>query len=179
MEVTPEPVRTGTVQPVTGAVTAPLHAKPREDSDGNARRPRSLFGSQIEVPVLAAPMGMPGFTAPTGVSLSRATLATLGGAVLLCGIIVGTAARHLWSRPAPTAVVATSPVTAVAPTPVAEPSVPAAAPVAEPQLPVVAVPTPVMIRPRAKVVLKPAVAPARKPVEPPSAPKQWVDPWAS
>jgi len=186
MEVTPEPVRTGIVQPITAVVTAPLHAKAREDSDGNARvgakRPRSLFGSQVDVPVLAAPMGLPGlpgFPAPAGVSLSRATLATLGGAVLLCGIIVGTAARHLWSQPAPIAVVATTPVAAVAPAPVAAPSVPAVAPIVEPQLPVVAVPAPVTIRSRARTAVKPIVAPARKPEEPSPAPKQWVDPWAS
>jgi hypothetical protein len=191
MEVTPEPVRTGIVQPIQstlGVVTAPLHAKGRGDSDGNAplgaRRPRSLFGSQIDVPLLAAPMGVPGFHAAPAVSLSRATLATLGGAVLLCGIVVGTAARHLWSRPAPTPVVATMPVAsvpdvAVAPAQVAAPSASAAAPTAEPQVQVVAVPTPVTIRPRARTVVKPALAPARKAVEPAPAPKQWVDPWAS
>ena len=184
MEVTPEPVRTGVVQPIQstlGAVTAPLHAKPREDSDGNARfgakRPRSLFGSQVDVPLLAAPMGAAGFHAPPSISISRATLATLGGAVLLCGIIVGTAARHLWASPAPTAVVAPTSV-AVVPAPVVAPSVPAA-PAAELQPEVVTVPAPVTIRARVKTAVKPTVAPARKPEEPSPAPKQWVDPWAS
>ena len=182
MEVTPEPLRTGVVQPIASAVTAPLHAKPREDSDGNARlgarRPRSLFGSQVDVPLLAAPVGAPGFQAPPSISISRATLATLGGAVLLCGIIVGTAARHLWASPAPTAVVVPTSV-AVVPAPVVAPSVPVAAPAAAPQPEVVTVPAPVTIRARAKTAVKPAVAPARKTVEPSPAPKQWVDPWAS
>jgi hypothetical protein len=177
MEVTPEPVRTGVVQSVAGAVTAPLHAKPREDSDGNTNRPRSLFGSQVDVPLLAAPMGAPGFHAPPSISISRATLATLGGAVLLCGIVVGTAARHLWSSHAPIAVVAPTAV-AVAPAATSAPAVPVAAPAAEPQPEVVTVPAPVTIRARVKTAVKSAVAPAHKPAAP-AAPKEWVDPWAS
>jgi hypothetical protein len=178
MEVTPEPVRLGVVQPVTGIVTAPLHAKAREGSDGSAGppRPRSLFGSQVDVPLLAAPMGAPGFHAP-GVSLSRVTLATLCGALLLCGIVVGTAARHLWSPPATTANVTTPPATTapVAASPVASVAIePVAAPAAKPVPPVPAAPAPrAKLKPAAK-----AAATAQK-ASAPAAPKPWVDPWAS
>jgi len=191
MEVTPEPVRLGVVQPVTGVVTAPLHAKAREGSDGNAGppRPRSLFGSQVDVPLLAAPIGTPGFHAP-GVSLSRGTLATLCGALLLCGIVVGTAARHLWSAPATTATVTTtpttvtvatppvaaSPVASVAIEPVAAPRAPSVAPAAV-AAPVETAAAPAVTRTRLKPAAKPA-APAQKPSAP-AAQKPWVDPWAS
>jgi hypothetical protein len=186
---TPEPVATGVVQPIAGAVTAPLHGEPRAGANGNERvgaaHPRSLFGSQIDVPLLAAPMGSAAFHAPV-VSLSGAALGALCGAVLLSGIVVGTAARHLFASPAPTAVVAASAV--VATTPVAAPAVaattPAApiSPVAETlrssRTPDVSVPAPATIRARTKAPAKPAAAPARKAADPP-APKPWVDPWAS
>jgi hypothetical protein len=105
--LTPEPeLEAGVVQPIaTAVVTAPLHATPstrgarpvrEQDVEGPSVRP--LFGSQVDVPVLAAPTGAVGLTAPS-VALSRAMLATLGGLVLLCGIVVGTAARHLFAGP--------------------------------------------------------------------------------
>ncbi|HVU51114.1 MAG TPA: hypothetical protein VHL80_10535 [Polyangia bacterium] len=195
MEVTPEPMRLGVVQPVAGAVTAPLHAKPRGGSDGNtgAPRPRSLFGSQVDVPLLAAPLGAPTFHAPQ-VSLTRATLATLCGIVLLCGIVVGTAVRHLVSSPAPTAVAAApaAPAPAAAAVtlvPIASPSVPIVEIAPSPRPSVVSAPAPVTVRPpRPKAHAKPAAAPAREPEAPaaparepeaPAAPKPWVDPWAS
>jgi hypothetical protein len=191
MEVTPEPVRLGVVQPVPEIVTAPLHAKPRKGSDGNAGppRPRSLFGSHVDVPLLAAPMGAPGLHA-AGVSLSRATLATLCGALLLCGIVVGTAARHLWSPPATTipvtaapattapvttVPVAASPVASVAIEPVAAPHALGVGPAA-PAAPAV-VPATAAIRARPRPAAKPA-APAQKPAAATPA-KPWVDPWAS
>ena len=108
-------------------------------------------------------------------TLSRGLLGTLCGLVLLCGIVVGTAARHLFASPAPLAVVAVPAVAAttapalVAPSIVALRTLPIAAPPAPP--PVVAVPAPVTIHVRTKAVAKAAPAPI-------AAPKAWVDPWA-
>ena len=93
----------GVVRPVTGIVTAPLHATPLESPERHEheRVPavRPLFGSQVDVPVLAAPSGAVSLHAPV-VTLSRAMLATVCAIVLLCGIVVGTAARHLLASPA-------------------------------------------------------------------------------
>ena len=203
----------GAVQPIIGVVTAPLHA-PANDRfvDRSAARPaerdrhdvRALFSSQLSIPRLAAPTGSASLQAPP-VAISRAMLATLGGVVLLCGIVVGTAARHLLASPAPLAVapapaplalapaLATAPVVVAVPVPAALPSVPVVetAPPAPP--PVNAVPAPVKIRAHAQPV-KPAATPVRHaapatPVAPAasappsdakSAPaKPWVDPWAN
>jgi hypothetical protein len=176
----------GVVQAVTGSVTAPLHAAPRKDRDRNsgsnpdgAPALRALFSSQVDVPVLAAPTGSVNLRAPV-VTLSRGLLTVLCGLVLLCGIVVGTAARHLFASPAPLAVVAVPAVAAptapalVPPAPpqiVALPSLPAADTV-PPSPPVVAVAAPVTIHVRTKAVVAKA-APA-----PIAMPKTWVDPWA-
>jgi hypothetical protein len=178
----------GVVQAVTGSVTAPLHAAPRMDRDRNsgsnpdgAPALRALFSSQVDVPVLAAPTGSVNLRAPA-VTLSRGLLTLLCGLVLLCGIVVGTAARHLFASPAPLAVVAMPAVAApsapahVPPAPpappaiVALPSLPAADRV-PPSPPVVAVAAPVTIHVRMKAVGKAAPAPV-------AMPKTWVDPWA-
>ena len=171
----------GVVQAVTGSVTAPLHATPRMDRDRNsggnqegAPPLRALFSSQVDVPVLAAPTGSVNLRAPV-VTLSRGLLTLLCGLVLLCGIVVGTAARHLFASPAPLAVVAVPAVAAapalLPPAIVALPNLPTAdtAPPSPP--PVVAVPAPVTIHVRTKAVAKAAPAPV-------AAPKAWVDPWA-
>jgi hypothetical protein len=185
--IDPEP-QLGVVQAMTGSVTAPLHAAPRVDRNRNsggrtserhedgAPPLKALFASQVDVPLLAAPTGSVSLQAPV-VTLSRGLLAMLCGLVLLCGIVVGTAVRHLFASPAPLAVVAV-PAVAAAPAPalappaiVALPSLPTAdtAPPSPP--PVVAVAAPVTIHVRAKAVSKAAPAPV-------AAPKAWVDPWA-
>jgi hypothetical protein len=174
----------GVVQPMVGAATAPLHATavPEHDEARQAPGLRPLFGSQVDVPVLVAPTGSAALRVPVVnvVTLSRAMLATLGGLVLVCGIVVGTAARHLLASPAPLAVVAApamaTPVAAAAL--VEPPSAPVAdtAPPSPP--PLVAVPAPVTIRARDKPVAKVAAARvARAATGRPQA-KRWVDPWA-
>src|SRR5882724_3099531 len=113
----------GIVQPVLGAVTAPLHRTPvgePDEQDPRAPNPRALFGAQTNAPILAAPTGSASLHVPV-VALSPALLATLGGLVLLCGIVVGTALRHLLAPPAPLALASTP---APAPTPL--PPAPAA-----------------------------------------------------
>jgi hypothetical protein len=190
----PELARPGVVHAVAGVVTAPLHSAPRKPSqtsqssddglrgeDGRGPRLRSLFGSQVDVPLLAAPSGSITLRA-TGVTLSRSMLATVCGLVLLCGIVVGTAARHLTARPAPLAVVASPAVAAVAvplvaPAPLA--SAPAVETVPPSPPPVVALPAPVTIRVRPRTAAKP-VAAAVVPKAPilAGASKPWVDPWA-
>jgi hypothetical protein len=177
----------GVVQPVTGAVTAPLHAAPRAAPLGNASEPtarvRSLFSSQIDVPVLAAPLGSAGFRAPV-VALSRPLLVTLGGLVLLCGVVVGTAARHLLASPAPLAVVAAPAAAAALAPPIAAAIAPTVV-TAPPPPPVVALPVPTMIRVRTKAATKTSATTSTKPAAPArdeattAAPKAWVDPWAS
>jgi hypothetical protein len=183
----PEPVQEpGVVQPVSGVVTAPLHATDarRRDEDRQGPELRPLFGSQVDVPVLAAPMG----SAPLGavslrapvVTLSRAMLATLGGLVLLCGIVVGTAARHLLTSPAPLAVVAApavlAPVTAL---PVGPLTIAPAADTAPPQPPpLIAVPAPLTIHAHAKPVAESPTAPHARAMRPKAQTKPWVDPWA-
>jgi hypothetical protein len=174
----------GVVQAVEPGVTAPLHARPREVAEGNtsARRPRSLFGSQIDVPLLAAPIGSAGFHAP-GVTLTRGMLATLGGAVLLSGILVGTAARHLFaSPPAPTPFAAAPVRTPTPPAPtLTAPAVMVPAPIAAAPASIAPAPVAAAIHARPRAVAKPTVASARKLEEPATATataKPWVDPWA-
>jgi hypothetical protein len=192
----------GVVQPIAGIVTAPLHAAPLRERSGNVpeRGPsvRPLFGSQVDVPVLAAPSGAVSLPAPV-VTLSRPMLATVCGVVLLCGIVVGTAVRHLLAAPAPLAVLPPAAVTplaaavapvavAVAPVTVAFAPVAAAAPPSAPVAdtappsppPVVTVPAPVTIRAHAKTLARVAGAggkPATKIAVAPE-PRPWVDPWA-
>jgi hypothetical protein len=214
--LTPEPElvsNRGVVQRMDGVVTAPLHA-PRArapmDDDASRRGPdlRALFGSQDAVPLLAAPTGSVSLRAAPAVTLSRATLAALGGLVLLCGIVVGTAARHLLAAPAPLATVAAPEVSTPAPAPVkiqpiivlaATPAPTAPPPVAAPvattpvpaplpraPLPPPVATTPVAPPPARATVPKHASTPAkREPVAvapPPAAKpaqKPWVDPWAN
>jgi hypothetical protein len=204
LDRTPAPEEAGIVQPVTSVVTAPMHA-PARDPEGGRPRLRSLFGSQVDVPVLAAPTGSVGLRAPA-VTLSRATLATVVGLVLVCGVVVGTAARHLLAAPAPLAVVSAAPTVPApvlsaaaqaAPAPVAAnvPTVDTAPPSPPP---LVAVPAPVTIRAHAKTATRqtaehnaspateseaePATTPSTKPPGKASgnpSGKTWVDPWAS
>lgn len=178
------PAEAGVAEWIEGAVTAPLHAAAPKSRVGNTERdtgsrpsrPRSLFGSQLDLPVLAAPTGSVGLRAPA-VTMSHASLAVLIGLVLLCGVVVGTAARHLLASPAPLPIAATP----VAPAPVAAtappgPSAPTAVTAPPSPPPIVSVPAPVTIHARAKaaakvanVVLAPRIS---------EKAKAWVDPWA-
>jgi hypothetical protein len=183
----PEPAL-GVVQPIMGAVTAPLHRTPvgeRDDQDRNAPDLRSLFSSQTNVPLLAAPTGATNLHPPL-VALSPALLATLGGLVLLCGIVVGTAARHLLAPPAPLGLVAT-PAPLAASLPAAPASIaPFAATVPNP--PLVDAPAPVTIRMRPKAIARHAKEPTKgSPAKVWPAKvwpakvwpaKVWIDPWA-
>ena len=175
--------RQGVVQPMTAAVTAPLHAPARTRTSVSAgwRAPdlRPLFGSQADVPLLAAPTGavdLPG----TAVSISRAALAALGGVVLLCGVVIGTAVRHLLASPAAVTMVVAP---ARAPTPPAKVELaPVILPVnaiAPPSPPATAqLPAAVAIRARPKASVKrPPVDTVRKaPVK--AIASAWVDPFA-
>jgi hypothetical protein len=202
----------GVVQHMSGVVTAPLHAPHEDDTkddDSSRGSPdlRALFGSQDAVPLLAAPTGSVSLRAAPAVTLSRATLGALGGLVLLCGIVVGTAARHLLASPAPLTMVAApamptptrapvkmAPPIVLAATPAPTPT-PVAAPVATTPvpgpLPRGPVPPPVATTPvappparvtapkRATAVVKRALVAA--PPAPAAKPAQrpWVDPWAN
>jgi hypothetical protein len=177
----------GVVQPIADTahiVTAPLHA-PRAGADREEGRGapdvRALFGSQVDVPVLAAPTGAVGLSAPV-ITLSRGMLATLGALVLLCGVVVGTACRHLFARPAPLAFVVPA---------ATAPALPEVAPLPPPEVetappsppPMVAVPAPLTIRAHAKAVARrTAVASPRAPTPTQASTQQstkpWVDPWA-
>jgi hypothetical protein len=172
--------RQGVVQPTTAAVTEPLHAPARTRTSVSAgwRAPalRPLFGSQVDVPLLAAPTGavdMPG----TEVSISRAALAALGGVVLLCGVVIGTAVRHLLASPAAvTTVLAPTPPARVERAPTVLPAT--ASPIAPPApSAIVQLPAAVTIRARPKAVKRPPVETVRKaPVKAVASP--WVDPFA-
>jgi hypothetical protein len=176
--------RQGVVQPMTAAVTAPLHAPARTRTSVSAgwRAPalRPLFGSQADVPLLAAPTGAVG-VAGTEVSISRAALAALSGVVLLCGVVIGTAVRHLLASPA---AVTTVSAPARAPTLLAKvelaPTVVPVAATAPPAAPssIVQRPTAIAIHARPKPAVKrPPVETVRKaPVKPIASP--WVDPFA-
>jgi hypothetical protein len=187
----------GIVQPIasqSGIVTAPLHAPSRREDDDGVPPLRSLFSSHVSVPLLAAPSGAVGVgnVGSPRVTFTRASLATTGALVLLCGVVVGTAARHLLAPPKPLAVVsAPAPMPAMAapralPVPAAPisavPSVETAPP-SPPPAP--AAPAPVTIRAHVKA----APSPIRKrpttieaststDADSASAPKAWVDPWA-
>ncbi len=183
---------TGIVQPMLGAVTAPLHSTPvgaREDQDAHSRDLRPLFSSQANVPLLAAPTGAANLHAPL-VALSPALLATLGGLVLLSGIIVGTAVRHLLSPPR-ALVSIPGPVAASLPP---QPAEIASAPTTVPNPPPSAAPAPVTTRVRARPIARHANEPKKgspaktspakpktwpaKPKTWPAEPKTWIDPWA-
>jgi hypothetical protein len=200
--------RRGVVQPLAGVVvTAPMHAgeRGRHDKDitstarWQAPDLRPLFGSQSDVPLLAAPTGSAIFST-TAISISRVALVALGGLVLLCGVVIGTAVRHLLASPAAISTVnasAPAPVAAPIATPVIEARAPAAALVALPapavqaQAPIVTAPVvrvqaaPTAVTRAARPHAKPAVK--RAPVETVrKAPEQaiagaashWVDPFA-
>jgi hypothetical protein len=176
----------GIVQPVRPTVTAPLHTPPPEriaDDEWRAPSVRSLFSSQVEVPRLAAPTGSVSLSVPA-VALSRAMLVTLGGLVLLCGVVVGTAARHLLASPAPL-------VVAAAPAPLAIPTAPTVETVPPSPPPTVAVPAPITIRahgkplsravvprPAPRVAVDPSTEAPPVPDEAPRPSRPWVDPWA-
>jgi hypothetical protein len=185
----------GIVQPIvseTGIVTAPLHAPSRrhreEAEDGGAPPLRSLFSSQVSIPLLAAPSVAVGNVGSPRVTLTRASLVTLGALVLLCGIVVGTAARHLLAAPKPLSVVAAPAVAAPAPSVVTRAmSVPAApsaetSPPSPPPTPTA--PAPVAIHEHVKTApsairKRPTTVEAAAPTEETvPAPKAWVDPWA-
>lgn len=189
MEAVPlDPERaTGIVQPMLGAVTAPLHRTPlgeRDDQDAHAHDLRPLFSSQTNVPVLAAPTGSARLHVPA-VALSPALLATLGGLVLLCGIVVGTALRHLLAPHAPLTLAAT-PAPAAASLPPAPAAIaPPATTAPNPPLSVAPAPVTTSVRERpiarhAKELAKgsPAKISPAKPKTWPAKPKTWVDPWA-
>ncbi len=186
----------GIVQPIasgTGVVTTPLHAPSRrreETADGGAPPLRSLFSSQVSIPLLAAPSGAVGVghAGPPRVTLTRASLVTLGALVLLCGIVVGTAARHLLAAPKPLSVVAAPAMAAPAPAVVPRASSIPAAPSAETSPPspppTPAAPAPVTIHEHVKAAPS-AIRKRPTTIEAPAAteeavaaPKAWVDPWA-
>ena len=182
-----DPEGAGIVQPMRSAVTAPLHstqAGSRDDKD--AHEMRSLFSSQTNVPLLAAPIGAANLHPPV-VALSPALLAMLGGLVLLSGIIVGTAVRHLLAPPAPPALVSI-PTPVIAPLPPAPAAIVSPAiPVSNPPLPEAPVPVTARVRARpiarhAKETLESVPArpsgPSAKAKVWPAAPKTWIDPWA-
>jgi hypothetical protein len=214
--LTPEPElvsNRGVVQHMSGVVTAPLHAPHGDDTkddDSSRRGPdlRALFGSQDAVPLLAAPTGSVSLRAAPAVTLSRGTLGALGGLVLLCGIVVGTAARHLLAAPAPLATVAApekpTPTAApvkiqptivlaatpapTTPPPMAAPAAttPTPAPLPRAPLPPPVATTPVAPPPARATPPKRASAPAKRdpvaaapPPEAKPVQKPWVDPWAN
>jgi hypothetical protein len=187
----------GIVQPIaseTGIVTAPLHAPSRSKREqaeaGGAPPLRSLFSSQVSIPLLAAPSGAVGVgnVGSPRVTLTRASLVTLGALVLLCGIVVGTAARHLLAAPKPLSVVAAPVMGAPAPDVVTRaPSIPAAPSVETPPPvppPARTVPAPVTMHEHVKAAPS-AIRKRPTTIEAPAAteeavvaPKAWVDPWA-
>jgi hypothetical protein len=196
--------REGVVQPLAGVVvTAPMHAGERgrreEDSTtstGTWQAPdlRPLFSSQVDVPMLAAPTGSAGFAA-TPISISRIALVALGGVVLLCGVVIGTAVRHLLASPAAISTVSV-PAPTLAATPIAAPIIEAQAPAAAlVALPAPAVQAPIATPPVAIQAAAMATAPRphvkptvkRAPVETvrkapvkaiAGSASHWVDPFA-
>lgn len=187
--------RQGVVQPMEGVVTAPLHATARASRDEGRRTSMSwrapslqpLFGSQVDLPLLAAPTGsvsLPG----TFVTISRAALAALGGVVLLCGVVIGTAVRHLLASPA-----AVMTVSLPASTTTASARVETAAPIETSRVPAVVAASPAAIplvqspaQTPAAVALRARTKPAvkRAPIETvrkapvKAVASHWVDPFA-
>jgi hypothetical protein len=177
----------GVVQPVQRVATAPYHtkAKPPGENTGVDRLPvsatfrapdlPSLFGSQVDVPVLAAPTAVPPARQVTTVNLPRRALAALAAMVFVCGIVIGALAR----RPAaPVAVAPAAPAVAPAPK-AAAPQVPPVDEAAGPDFapPIITVPAPVKILATKKVAAHRA-APAPKVEVEPAPAKPWVDPFA-
>src|SRR5262252_4526282 len=112
----------GVVQPVTATVTAPYHGHAPGENTGvdrltisaTFRAPDlpSLFGSQVDVPLLAAPTGAVAPARPT-VALPRIALAALGAIVFGCGAVIGAAAmrpERVQAKVQPAAMPAPAPV---------------------------------------------------------------------
>jgi hypothetical protein len=185
MEATPAPEVMGAVgEPMTRIRTAPI-PDATDARESSAPKVNPLFSSHDGIPTLVAPSGSASLHAPS-ITLTRGSLVALGAVLLLCGVLVETAARHLFaSTPRALTNVPASPTAAPAPVAVAPAPVAAPAPVevAAPA-PIVTVPTPVAIHARAKAPV--AKAPATTPPKltaPKLAPakaqaKTWVDPWA-
>jgi hypothetical protein len=175
----------GVVQPVTGMVTAPYGHAPGERI-GAARAPAvgafrapdlpPLFGSQTDVPVLAAPIGTLELPSPRAVTMPRAAFAALGAVVFACGLVIGGAAL----RPARAPASEVHAVQAVQPAPAPVAAAPATVePAPEPDVPprtTIALPEPVRIAIPRHVAARRAVV-ADKAAPPPPA-KPWVDPFA-
>jgi hypothetical protein len=167
----------GVVQPMTGMVTAPYGRRPDGENTGvdrlpvsatfRAPDPGSLFGSQVDVPVLAAPTGTGTPRRPASVRLPGFALAVLGGALFACGFILGETAL----RPEPPAAhpeVVSLPAAPAEPAPAARPE--------ELAVPVIAVAAPVKVIARKRPAARPVVpAPPRAEH---AAPAPWVDPFA-
>jgi hypothetical protein len=185
--------RLGIVQAMPVVTTAPYGIDARDEgrviieldravSSASWRAPAldSLFGSQTEVPRLAAPTGQASLAAPAALSLSRAAIAGMAALVFMGGL--ATASLTLQPREA-----AHAAAPAVIATPVAIPAepevarVPEATPdVEEPSEPAtIHVDAPVKIRAtkKARIVAASRAASASVSVE--AAPAaRWVDPFA-
>lgn len=148
----------------------------------------SLFGSQDEITMLAAPTGQATLPAPAALELSRAAIAAMMGLVFLGGL--ATASLVLQPRAAERSpVIAAAPVVVATPVEITAKSEPTAEPVAaaepqpeaEPEPATVAEPTtiqvaaPVRIRAERKAP-RVVAPPATVAVQAPAAP--WVDPFA-
>jgi hypothetical protein len=171
----------GVVQAVARVATAPYHGGGTGENTGVDRLPvsatfhapdlPSLFGTDGEVPILAAPTTRPTARTRTG-DLSRAALATLaalGVVVFACGVLFGAVAMRPARPAAPMPSVAVAPVAPVAPVTLVQIAAPA-----EPAPAIIPLPAPVTITARKKVVARHVdAAPAA-----PAAPKLWVDPFA-
>jgi hypothetical protein len=171
----------GTVQPMTGMITAPYGRRADGENTGVDRLPvsstfrapdlQSLFGSQVDVPVLAAPTGTFTPRRAAGLRLPGFALAILGGALFAWGFLMGEATRR---ADPPPAIPAAPQRTAAPVAPEIEP-VTQAAP-EERAAPVIEVAAPVKItthkRPAARAVVP------RPPRAAPAAPKPWLDPFA-
>ncbi|HVZ73561.1 MAG TPA: hypothetical protein VHJ20_14380 [Polyangia bacterium] len=183
----------GAPREVTGIVTSPYGARPSNDVHNDvdedatalidrartgawrAPEPDALFGSQDEMPMLAAPSGRT-YARRRRVSLSRGALVASGMLLFACGLASGAVARRATMTHARPAAAVTVAQKAAAPVVVeAPPSF--EAPVARtPDVQVIPVPEPVVIHAHKKTA---AVA-AEAHVEPASKPAaaRWVDPFA-
>jgi hypothetical protein len=163
----------GVVRPVTGAVTAPYRADdaPREITGVDLLpEPRpsgapvlaSLFGSQVDVPVLAPPTAAVAPAQRTGTRW----LAALGAIVFASGIAIGAAVMR--SAPAPTA----APAVERAPVPPVIEPLPLEATVAPPATTPAEGPVRIGVRKKAAARRAPVAPAAQEPAKP------WVDPFA-
>jgi len=141
MEAIATDAELGIAQPITGVVTSPLHSKPRGASLASAPEivtrtrtsfewrtpePQALFGSQDNLPLLAAPTGVePAAPARRFVTLPRAAVVGLAGAVFACGLLAGGAARSITvTGPASVAAAAMEHVVSPVVSPVVAPATP-------------------------------------------------------